>query len=104
MRAVWQRRGLAAAGQRLTLCWYHRERSLAGIRRKWQQDGDSDAEDPGAPEHQDAAEQSEESDAEYYRQEVGEEPDKGESGEAGTEPFRPLLPVVADDAKTLSSP
>ncbi|XP_049667156.1 suppressor of SWI4 1 homolog isoform X1 [Accipiter gentilis] len=54
----------------------HRERSLAGIRRKRQQDGDSDAEDPGAPEHQDAAEQSEESDAEYYRQEVGEEPDK----------------------------
>ncbi|XP_076216847.1 suppressor of SWI4 1 homolog [Aptenodytes patagonicus] len=54
----------------------HRERSLAGIRRKRQQDGDSDAEDPGAPEQQDAAEQSEESDAEYYRQEVGEEPDK----------------------------
>ncbi|KAM9263959.1 uncharacterized protein RDI95_013709 [Morus bassanus] len=53
----------------------HREKSLAGIRRKRQQDGDSDAEDPGAPE-QDAAEQSEESDAEYYRQEVGEEPDK----------------------------
>ncbi|XP_009469807.1 PREDICTED: uncharacterized protein LOC104018404, partial [Nipponia nippon] len=55
----------------------HREKSLAGIRRKRQQDGDSDAEDPGAPEQQDAAEQSEESDAEYYRQEVGEEPDKG---------------------------
>ncbi|XP_010280749.1 PREDICTED: suppressor of SWI4 1 homolog, partial [Phaethon lepturus] len=54
----------------------HREKSLAGMRRKWQQDGDSDAEDPGAPEQQDAAEQSEESDAEYYRQEVGEEPDK----------------------------
>ncbi|NXQ98140.1 SSF1 protein, partial [Sagittarius serpentarius] len=82
----------------------HRERSLAGIRRKRQRDGDSDAEDPGAPEPQDAAGQSEESDAEYYRQEVGEEPDKGESGEAGTAPLRPLLPVVADDAKTLSSP
>ncbi|XP_009883672.1 PREDICTED: uncharacterized protein LOC104286740 [Charadrius vociferus] len=54
----------------------HREKSLAGIRRKRQQDGDSDAEDPGAPEQQDAAEQSEESDAEYYRQELGEEPDK----------------------------
>ncbi|XP_042658735.1 suppressor of SWI4 1 homolog [Tyto alba] len=54
----------------------HREKSLAGIRRKRQQDGDSDAEDPGAPEQQDTAEQSEESDAEYYRQEVGEEPDK----------------------------
>ncbi|NXV25094.1 SSF1 protein, partial [Cepphus grylle] len=58
----------------------HREKSLVGIRRKRQQDGDSDAEDPGAPEQQDAGEQSEESDAEYYRQEVGEEPDKGESG------------------------
>ncbi|KAM7079800.1 LOW QUALITY PROTEIN: uncharacterized protein J5F26_015968 [Ciconia maguari] len=54
----------------------HRENSLAGIRRKRQQDSDSDAEDPGAPEQQDTAEQSEESDAEYYRQEVGEEPDK----------------------------
>ncbi|XP_054663759.1 suppressor of SWI4 1 homolog [Grus americana] len=54
----------------------HREKSLAGIRRKRQQDGDSDAEDPGAPEQQDVAEQSEESDAEYYRQEVGEEPDR----------------------------
>ncbi|NXW99199.1 SSF1 protein, partial [Larus smithsonianus] len=54
----------------------HREKSLVGIRRKRQQDGDSDAEDPGAPEQQDAGEQSEESDAEYYRQEVGEEPDK----------------------------
>ncbi|XP_075581255.1 LOW QUALITY PROTEIN: uncharacterized protein LOC104026613 [Pelecanus crispus] len=54
----------------------HRKKSLVGIRRKRQQDGDSDAEDPGAPEQQDAAEQSEESDAEYYRQEVGEEPDK----------------------------
>ncbi|KAM9214395.1 uncharacterized protein RG961_012886 [Leptosomus discolor] len=54
----------------------HREKSLAGIRRKRQQDGDSDAEDPGAPEQQDGAEESEESDAEYYRQEVGEEPDK----------------------------
>ncbi|KAM6233192.1 LOW QUALITY PROTEIN: suppressor of SWI4 1 homolog [Porphyrio hochstetteri] len=57
----------------------HRERSLAGIRRKQQQDGDSDAEDPGAPEQPDAAEQSEESDAEYYRQELGQEPDAGES-------------------------
>lgn len=75
-----QRWGLAVAGQRLTPRWHRREKSLAGIRRKRQQDGDSDAEDPGAPEQQDAAEQSEESDAEYYRQEVGEEPDKGESG------------------------
>ncbi|XP_035169899.1 uncharacterized protein LOC118159424, partial [Oxyura jamaicensis] len=54
----------------------HREKSLAGIRRKRQLDGDSDAEDPGAPEQQDGAPQSDESDAEYYRQEVGEEPDQ----------------------------
>ncbi|KAM6038300.1 uncharacterized protein VSU04_015746 [Chlamydotis macqueenii] len=54
----------------------HREKSLAGIRRKRQQDGDSDAEDPGAPEQRDAAEESEESDAEYFRQEVGAEPDQ----------------------------
>ncbi|XP_062454312.1 P2Y purinoceptor 11 [Rhea pennata] len=54
----------------------HRKKSLAGIRRRRGQDGDSDAEDPGAPEQQDPAEQSDESDAEYYRQEVGEEPDE----------------------------
>lgn len=59
--------------------WYHRERSLAGIRRKRQQDCDSDAEDPGVPEQPDAGEQSESDDAEYFRQEVGEEPDDGES-------------------------
>ncbi|KAM9168667.1 suppressor of SWI4 1 homolog [Mergus octosetaceus] len=54
----------------------HREKSLAGIRRKRQQDGDSDAEDPGVPEQQDPAGQSDESDAEYYRQELGQEPDE----------------------------
>ncbi|PKK18313.1 suppressor of SWI4 1 homolog, partial [Columba livia] len=54
-----------------------REKSLAGMRRKRQQDGDSDAEDPGAPEQPEAAEHSEsDNDAEYYREEVGEEPDK----------------------------
>ncbi|XP_030331091.1 suppressor of SWI4 1 homolog isoform X2 [Strigops habroptila] len=55
-----------------------REKSLEGMRRKRQQeDGDSGAEDPGAPE-QDAAEEEEEeeSDAEHYRREVGEEPDQ----------------------------
>ncbi|XP_065275680.1 P2Y purinoceptor 11 [Emys orbicularis] len=54
----------------------HRKQSLAGIRRKQQQgeDGDSGAEDPGMPEDQDPANQSDD-DAEYYRQEVGEEPD-----------------------------
>lgn len=75
-----QRRNPAPIRQRVTRWWHRREKSLVGIRRKRQQDGDSDAEDPGAPEQQDAGEQSEESDAEYYRQEVGEEPDKGESG------------------------
>ncbi|XP_033927948.1 suppressor of SWI4 1 homolog isoform X2 [Melopsittacus undulatus] len=54
-----------------------RERSLQGMRRKQQrdEDGDSGAEDPGAPE-QDAAHEEEESDAEHYRREVGEEPDQ----------------------------
>ncbi|XP_044851267.1 suppressor of SWI4 1 homolog [Mauremys mutica] len=54
----------------------HRKQSLAGIKRKQQQgeDGDSGAEDPGMPEDQDPANQSDD-DAEYYRQEVGEEPD-----------------------------
>lgn len=57
------------------------------MRRKRQQDGDSDAEDPGAPEQPEAAEQSEsDNDAEYYREEVGEEPDKGESGGAALSP------------------
>ncbi|XP_056181941.1 LOW QUALITY PROTEIN: uncharacterized protein LOC130143270 [Falco biarmicus] len=73
--AVGGRRWAARRGAERRGC--RREKSLAGIRRKRQQEGDSDAEDPGAPEQQDAAEQSEESDAEYYRQEVGEEPDKG---------------------------
>lgn len=59
-----------------------RKQSLAGIKRKQQQqqgeDGDSGAEDPGMPEDQDLADQSDD-DAEYYRQEVGSEPDQGES-------------------------
>uniref|UniRef100_A0A663NDT5 Suppressor of SWI4 1 homolog n=1 Tax=Athene cunicularia TaxID=194338 RepID=A0A663NDT5_ATHCN len=54
----------------------HREKSLVGIRRKRQQDGDSDAEDPGVPEQPDAAEQSDEDDAEYYREEVDLFPDR----------------------------
>ncbi|CAM5169950.1 unnamed protein product [Eretmochelys imbricata] len=57
----------------------HRKQSLAGIKRKQQQqqgeDGDSGAEDPGMPEDQDLADQSDD-DAEYYRQEVGSEPDQ----------------------------
>ncbi|XP_043362886.1 suppressor of SWI4 1 homolog isoform X2 [Dermochelys coriacea] len=56
----------------------HRKQSLAGIKRKQQQQGqdsDSGAEDPGMPEDQDPASHSDD-DAEYYRQEVGEEPDQ----------------------------
>ncbi|XP_067416736.1 suppressor of SWI4 1 homolog [Emydura macquarii macquarii] len=55
----------------------HRKQSLAGIQRKQRQgeDGDSDAEDPGLPEDQDPADQSDD-DVEYYRQAVGEEPDE----------------------------
>ncbi|KAM6307843.1 suppressor of SWI4 1 homolog [Podargus strigoides] len=51
----------------------HRARSLAGIRGIHPRDGDSDAEEPGAPPQQPEA--SEESEAEYFRREVGEEPD-----------------------------
>uniref|UniRef100_A0A8C5M501 Peter pan homolog n=1 Tax=Leptobrachium leishanense TaxID=445787 RepID=A0A8C5M501_9ANUR len=51
----------------------HKKRSLAGIKNKQGGDGDSDAEDPG---ENDPANVSEDDDAEYYRQEVGAEPDK----------------------------
>ncbi|XP_056366468.1 suppressor of SWI4 1 homolog isoform X2 [Oenanthe melanoleuca] len=56
----------------------HRERSLAGMGRAaggpGDPSGDSDVEDPGAPEAGEA-EPSDEDDAEYYREELGEEPD-----------------------------
>ncbi|CAN8175432.1 unnamed protein product [Coccothraustes coccothraustes] len=57
----------------------HRERSLAGMGRApggpaGAAGGDSDAEDPGTPEAGEA-EASDEDEAEYYRQELGEEPD-----------------------------
>ncbi|XP_059728158.1 suppressor of SWI4 1 homolog isoform X5 [Haemorhous mexicanus] len=64
----------------------HRERSLAGMGRApggptggpggptGASGGDSDVEDPGAPEAGEA-EASDEDEAEYYRQELGEEPD-----------------------------
>ncbi|XP_030826657.1 suppressor of SWI4 1 homolog, partial [Camarhynchus parvulus] len=64
----------------------HRERSLAGMGRApggptgdprggpGDPGGDSDVEDPGAPEAGEA-EASEEDEAEYYREELGEEPD-----------------------------
>ncbi|XP_077181935.1 suppressor of SWI4 1 homolog [Paroedura picta] len=56
----------------------HRKKSLEGIKKKKQQaeGGDSDAEDPGLQEDQNADEPSEDDDTEYYRQEVGEEPDE----------------------------
>lgn len=59
-------------------CFPNRKKSLAGIKRKHQeQDGatDSEVEDPGQQDDQAAAESEDE--AEYYRQAVGEEPDEG---------------------------
>ncbi|MBZ3869090.1 Suppressor of SWI4 1-like protein [Sciurus carolinensis] len=55
----------------------HKKKSLAGMKRA-RADGDSDAEDPGAPpEAEGPAQQEEEEDeAEYFRQAVGEEPDE----------------------------
>ncbi|XP_075062952.1 suppressor of SWI4 1 homolog [Mixophyes fleayi] len=53
----------------------NKNRSLAGMKRKRGEDAeDSEVEDPGAA--IDPAHLSEDDDAEYYRQEVGEEPDK----------------------------
>uniref|UniRef100_A0A8D0GYT0 Uncharacterized protein n=1 Tax=Sphenodon punctatus TaxID=8508 RepID=A0A8D0GYT0_SPHPU len=56
----------------------HRKKSLEGIKKKrGQAEGShSDAEDPGIPEDQNPAGQSDDDDAEYYRQEVGQEPDE----------------------------
>lgn len=56
----------------------HRKKSLAGMKRaRAEADGDSDAEDPGAPpEAEGAVQQEEEDEAEYFRQAVGEEPDE----------------------------
>ncbi|XP_063150375.1 suppressor of SWI4 1 homolog [Candoia aspera] len=55
----------------------HRKKSLVGMKRKTEQvaGGDSDAEDPGMQEQQNVEEPSD-NDVEYYRQEVGEEPDE----------------------------
>ncbi|XP_053226499.1 suppressor of SWI4 1 homolog isoform X2 [Podarcis raffonei] len=55
----------------------HRKKSLEGIKRKKKQaeGSDSDAEDPGMQEDQKVDEPSDD-DMEYYRQEVGEEPDE----------------------------
>ncbi|OCT90382.1 hypothetical protein XELAEV_18018994mg [Xenopus laevis] len=56
----------------------NKKRSLAGMKRKRgdEEGSDSEVEDPGTMGEQDPANQSEDDDAEYYRQEVGEEPDK----------------------------
>ncbi|XP_048343608.1 suppressor of SWI4 1 homolog isoform X2 [Sphaerodactylus townsendi] len=55
----------------------HRKKSLEGIKKKKKpaEGSDSDAEDPGLQEDQIADEPSDD-DTEYYRQEVGEEPDE----------------------------
>lgn len=57
-----------------------RKKSLEGIKRKRQQEGqgsdNDEVEDPGKQDEQEAAEESED-EAEYYRQAVGEEPDEG---------------------------
>lgn len=57
----------------------YRKKSLAGMKRKTDQavGGDSDAEDPGMQGQQNVEEPSDD-DMEYYRQEVGEEPDEGQ--------------------------
>ncbi|KAM9312038.1 suppressor of SWI4 1 homolog [Gastrophryne carolinensis] len=56
----------------------NKKRSLAGIKRKQGDDNgeDSEVEDPGQSGEQDPANVSDDDDAEYYRQAVGEEPDK----------------------------
>ncbi|XP_051011924.1 suppressor of SWI4 1 homolog [Acomys russatus] len=57
----------------------HKKKSLAGMKRaRAKADGDSDAEDPGAPPEAVGTSQLEddEDDAEYFRQAVGEEPDE----------------------------
>ncbi|XP_006898896.1 PREDICTED: suppressor of SWI4 1 homolog [Elephantulus edwardii] len=57
----------------------HKKKSLAGMKRaRVEAEGDSDAEDPGAPPEAAGAGQpeEEEDEAEYFRQAVGEEPDE----------------------------
>ncbi|KAM4675341.1 suppressor of SWI4 1 homolog [Discoglossus pictus] len=56
----------------------NKKRSIAGMKRKHggDQDDDSEVEDPGMSGENDPANLSEDDDAEYYRQEVGKEPDK----------------------------
>lgn len=57
----------------------HKKKSLAGMKRAHKgADGDSDAEDPGAPPEPEGTSrpEDEEDDVEYFRQAVGEEPDE----------------------------
>lgn len=57
----------------------HKKKSLAGMKRaRAATDGDSDAEDPGAPPEAEGPgrQEEEEDEAEYFRQAVGEEPDE----------------------------
>lgn len=57
----------------------HKKKSLAGMKRaRAEANGDSDAEDPGAPPEAEGASlrEEEEDEAEYFRQAVGEEPDE----------------------------
>ncbi|XP_069802447.1 suppressor of SWI4 1 homolog [Dendropsophus ebraccatus] len=55
----------------------NKKRSLAGMKRKQPEDEEDDeVEDPGASGEQNPADVSDDDDAEYYRQAVGEEPDK----------------------------
>lgn len=55
----------------------NKNRSMAGMKRKkGEDDEDSEVEDPGLSGEQDPANLSEDDDAEYYRQVVGEEPDQ----------------------------
>lgn len=56
----------------------HKKKSMMGMKRA-RADGDSDAEDPGAPDKQGSGRQEdeeEEDEAEYFRQAVGAEPDE----------------------------
>nr|XP_020667738.1 suppressor of SWI4 1 homolog [Pogona vitticeps] len=77
LKAERRRKQEANVGRKQELKEAHRKKSLEGMKRKQQQmeGGDSDAEDPGMQEDANAEEPSDD-DVEYYRQEVGEEPDE----------------------------
>jgi len=63
---------------RLLVLTANRKRSLEGIKKKQAEaEEDSEVEDPGMPDGQVAAVESDDEE-EYYRQAVGQEPDEGE--------------------------